>query len=140
MLGRRMSRDGENFITESASKSSNPCRDEGLAEALANGLLRPHGVVATNFLPHVDLVLSSSHQNKTETFHNRSLEYAEAAPLAAYGNALASKPGISFSIQVWGTQRSCVTFFVVVSLYKINEHCWWSCVKSKSCCRSLGLL
>eukprot|EP00438_Fugacium_kawagutii_P020314 Skav220836 [mRNA] locus=scaffold1888:177355:183220:+ [translate_table: standard] len=53
-------------------------RDEGLAEALAAGLLRPHGVVATNFLPHVDL----------------------AAPLAAYGNALASQPGISFSIQV----------------------------------------
>ena len=30
-------------------------RDEGLAEALAGGLLRPQGVVATNFLPHVDL-------------------------------------------------------------------------------------
>lgn len=53
-------------------------RGEGLAEALAGGLLRPQGVVATNFLPHVDL----------------------AAPLAAYGNALANRPGISFSIQV----------------------------------------
>eukprot|EP00913_Durusdinium_trenchii_P034862 g32610.t1 len=56
-------------------------RREGLAEALAAGLLRPRGVVATNFLPHVDL----------------------AAPLEAYGDALASRDtGISFSIQAAG--------------------------------------
>lgn len=34
-------------------------RREGLAEALAAGLLRPRGVVATNFLPHVDLAMTS---------------------------------------------------------------------------------
>ena len=34
-------------------------RGEALAEALADGLLRPSGLVATNFLPHVDLVRSS---------------------------------------------------------------------------------
>ena len=60
-----------------ALNSSDSARDEGLAEALADGLLRPKGVVATNFLPHVDL----------------------AAPLAAYGDALASRPGLSFSSQ-----------------------------------------
>ena len=30
-------------------------RGEGLAEALSGGLLKKQGVVATNFLPHVDL-------------------------------------------------------------------------------------
>jgi len=54
-------------------------RGEGLVEALSNGLLRRCGVVATNFLPHVDL----------------------AAPLAAYSGALSSHgSGRSFSIQV----------------------------------------
>lgn len=54
-------------------------RGEGLVEALSDGLLRRCGVVATNFLPHVDL----------------------AAPLAAYSGALSSHgSGRSFSIQV----------------------------------------
>ncbi|CAE7414882.1 speE [Symbiodinium natans] len=54
-------------------------RDGGLVEALSDGLLRPCGVVATNFLPHVDL----------------------ADALAAYSGALSSHgSGRSFSIQV----------------------------------------
>ena len=36
------------------------CRDGGLVEALSDGLLRPCGVVATNFLPHVDLAIDSA--------------------------------------------------------------------------------
>ena len=39
------------------------CRGEGLVEALSDGLLRRCGVVATNFLPHVDLALGLGRQH-----------------------------------------------------------------------------
>lgn len=53
--GRRTSKAHGPFVWVFLCSVHPGLRDEGLAEALAAGLLRPHGVVATNFLPHVDL-------------------------------------------------------------------------------------
>lgn len=53
------------------------------------------------------LMLTSSYPQGSKhisrfTFPDHCFVWSQAAPLAAYGNALASKPGISFSIQVRG--------------------------------------
>ena len=110
----------EIFITESASKSWKNCRDEGLAEALANGLLRPHGVVATNFLPHVDLVLSSRIKTTTvSTFHNRStVSCGLGSSSGSLRQCLSFKARNQFFNSGSGAPKKLnFTFFVVVSLY-----------------------
>ena len=60
------------------------CRHQFLASCWPRPILKDQNT--TGFTVHQQITVSC----------------AEAAPLAAYGNALASKPGISFSIQVRG--------------------------------------
>ena len=96
------------------------CRDEGLAEALANGLLRPHGVVATNFLPHVDLVLSSRIKTTTSLHVSQQIHSFVCWGSSSGGlrQCLSFKARNQFFNSGSGALKKLnFTFFVVVSLY-----------------------